>query len=140
MPLRRLRVCILPYSISLLLLSLSIDTPALFFRIVLPLLPSEKQPCQRKLRSNCGGINLAACVFFLFLFADLLVLVYQGEFGTIDGAGRPHDFCPAPGATFVTVAAACIYAGCPNTPPYPIPGGVSVDLYDIREAVFDAPQ
>ncbi|RIA93144.1 hypothetical protein C1645_874271 [Glomus cerebriforme] len=58
------------------------------------------------------------------------------EFGTITTRQRRYNGCSARGICTLSIEPACIYAGCPGTPPYPLPGNVVIDLYIIQQAIF----
>ncbi|GES99452.1 hypothetical protein GLOIN_2v1546814 [Rhizophagus clarus] len=58
------------------------------------------------------------------------------EFGTIDSRQRSINNCSAQGMCTLEISPACIYAGCPGTPPYPLTNNVSIDLYNIQQAIF----
>ncbi|CAB4468674.1 hypothetical protein RhiirA1_439346 [Rhizophagus irregularis] len=58
------------------------------------------------------------------------------EFGTIDSQQRPINNCSARGMCILRISPSCIYLRCPGTPPYPLTNDVSIDLYNIQQAIF----
>ncbi|CAG8576869.1 10654_t:CDS:2 [Acaulospora morrowiae] len=66
------------------------------------------------------------------------------EFGSVHANGRAGNFCSGPRIKWLTIDCDCIYAGCvPPLPPLQVlpqtsAPGVSIDLYYIQQAVFDA--
>ncbi|GBB85562.1 hypothetical protein RclHR1_12050007 [Rhizophagus clarus] len=91
-------------------------------------------------------------------------VIEEIEFGSVHPNGRESQFCNGPHMKWVTIDCACIYSGCPQSPPLPsfhavissqpfpqpqglpqpqVPyplqrPGIAIDLYDIQQAIFEA--
>ena len=62
----------------------------------------------------------------------------QYEFGTVDHQGNPINIVP--GQYVINIPLRCLYDGMPPTfmiPSPPLPDPISIDLFDIRDAVLN---
>ncbi|CAI2186900.1 13200_t:CDS:2 [Funneliformis geosporum] len=60
------------------------------------------------------------------------------EFGNIDRNNQQYNGCTTAGMSSLNITPRCIFRGCPQVSPYPIPNHVIIDFFPIQQSIFRA--